>query len=540
MTRETLTGHELREMFAAASRWLEKSVPEIDALNVFPVPDGDTGTNMFLTMRSTVEDAFRAPEAAASAVAGALAHGALMGARGNSGVILSQIFRGLAEALSGKDSVSPADLAGALRHGANMAYRGLANPVEGTMLTVIKDAARAADEAARNGNDVEKIMEAAVNAARDSVADTPRLLPVLREAGVVDAGGQGVYTILDGALRYLRGEVEEMEYRKPLMVASSVPYAGPSRAAAEEVPFGYCTEFLIQGKRLKPEAIQSRLRGRGQSLIVVGDESTVRVHIHTDNPGVVIRYGTLQGTLHQVSVRNMDEQHRDFLEMQKGKVPEVDMGVVAVVSGDGLAEVFRSLGAAAIVPGGRTMNPSTKDLVQAVESVPARQVFILPNDKNVIATARQVQALTRKNVAVVPTATLPQGITALLAFSYDADFEANGENMAKAASAVRTISITRAVRSTQLDGLKIRKRQLIAFLNGDLVSVGDEPAAVLEEVLGRLDMEKAEVLTIYHGDEATEDEARAIGAGVREKYGHLEVEVVRGGQPHYNYIISVE
>lgn len=538
--RDTFSGQDLKEMFAAGTQWLEKSVPEIDALNVFPVPDGDTGTNMLLTMRATIEEAYRTTDASASAVAQAMAKGALMGARGNSGVILSQIFRGLAQGLANTALVTAGDLANALFQAAAMAYRGLSNPVEGTILTVIKDAASAAKaEASRSPTDIVEVMEATVSAAAESVANTPSLLPVLREAGVVDAGGQGLYTILDGALRYLKGEVEEMQYRKPLLVTSSLPLA-PRVTQFEDVPYGYCTEFLIKGQRLNPDKIKVRLERKGQSLIVVGDDSTVRVHIHTENPGGVIRYGTLQGTLHQVSIRNMDEQYHDFVEMQKQRMPELNMAIVAVVSGDGLAEVFRSLGAAAIVPGGQTMNPSTKDLLHAVELVPPDNVIILPNDKNVVLTAQQVPALTKKKVAVVPARTIPQGITALLAFDYEADFTTNVEAMNRATSVVKTIAVTRAIRSARIDGLKIKKRQFITFLNGDLVAVGDTTAEVLNEVLSRLALDKAEVVTLYYGDSTRAAEAEQISAGIHERYPHLQIEVVRGGQPHYNYIVSVE
>lgn len=541
MKRESLNGRDLREMFAAATQWLEKSVPEIDALNVFPVPDGDTGTNMLLTMRSTIEEAENAEDESASVVAQAMAKGALMGARGNSGVILSQIWRGLAQGLAKKESFDGKDLAGALLQASAMAYKGLTNPVEGTILTVIKDAASAAERQASDTNNAVSVMEAAVSAADQSVANTPTLLPVLREAGVVDAGGQGLYVLLDGALRYLKGEAEQMQFRKPLMIASSIPLATrTTQIMAEEVPYGYCTEFILKGQDLNPDKIRASLNRKGQSLIVVGDDSTVRVHIHTDNPGGVIRYATIRGTLHQVSIRNMDEQHEDFLEMQRDKMPKVDTAIIAVVSGDGMSDVFRSLGTSVIVPGGQTMNPSTKDLLRAVEAAPSNKVIILPNDKNVILTAEQVQALTKKKIAVVPTKTFPEGITALLAFDYEADFKTNAETMTKAKSAVKTISITRAIRSTQIGGLKIRKRQFIAFLNGDLVAVSDSTSKVLNEVLSRLSLDKAEVMTIYYGDTTRPSEAEQIGAEIRTQYPQLQLELVHGGQPHYNYILSIE
>jgi len=540
---DSLTGQDLREMFAAATTWLEKSVSDIDALNVFPVPDGDTGTNMLLTMRSTIEEAYRAPDRSASAVVQAMAKGALIGARGNSGVILSQIWRGLAQGLTEKESLTGSDLANALLQASTMAYKGLSNPVEGTILTVIREVASAAQAQASSSNDdPTSVMEAIVSAASESVANTPSLLPVLREAGVVDAGGQGLYIILDGAFRFLKGEAEEMQFRKPHMVASNIPLAAkiPQMLAAEEVPYGYCTEFILKGHEIEPDKIIRRLNKKGQSLIVVGDESTVRVHIHTDEPGNIIRYATSLGTMHQVSIRNMDEQYEGFLEMQKERMPEVDMAIIAVVPGDGLADVFRSLGVSAIVPGGQTMNPSTKDLLQAVEAVASGKVIILPNNKNVIPAAEQVQSLTQKTIEVVPTKTIPQGVAALLAFDYEADFESNAEIMKKAQSEVGTIEITRAMRSTQLGGLKIKKKQAIGFLDGDLVAVGDSTTDVLNEVLVRPALDEAEVITIYYGADTEPTEAEQVSLTIREQHPHLQIEVVRGGQPHYNYIVSIE
>jgi DAK2 domain fusion protein YloV len=540
---ESITGQELRDMFATATTWLEKSVPDIDALNVFPVPDGDCGTNMLLTMRSTIEEAYQAPDRSASAVAQAMARGALMGARGNSGVILSQIWRGLAQGLAEKRSFTGSDLADALLQASTMAYKGLSNPVEGTILTVVREAASAAQTQASSGNgDLISVMEATVNAANESVANTPSLLPVLREAGVVDAGGQGLYTILEGALRYLRGETEQMQFRKPQMIASNIPLVTklPHIVPAEEVPYGYCTNLVIRGDGLNPNKLRRRLGKKGQSLIVAGDESTIRIHIHTYDPGSIMHYAASLGTLHEISIQNMDEQYQDFLKMQKERMPAVDIAVVAVVSGDGLSDIFTSLGVAAIVPGGQTMNPSTKDLLQAVQAVASDKVIILPNNKNVVLTAEQVQSLTTKVIKVVPTETTPQGVAALLAFDYEADLEANAQLMTEAKSAIKSIEITRAVRSTQLNGLTIKKKQAIGLLDGDLLAVGNNTTDVLNKMLAKLDLNKAEIITIYYGADTGLAEAEQVSTSIREHYSQLQVDVVRGGQPHYNYIVSIE
>jgi len=530
-------------MFACATAWLEKCASDVDALNVFPVPDGDTGTNMLLTMNSSMEEAYRAPDSSSSAIAQAIARGALMGARGNSGVILSQIMRGLAQNISGKESLTGADFSSALEEASSTAYKGLSNPVEGTILTVIKDVAAATQSLVSEGeHDLTEVVETAVRAANESVANTPALLPVLKESGVVDAGGQGLYTILEGALHYLRGEAEQIRFRKPKMITSSVPMTGrpPETIAADEIPFGYCTEFMLKGEKLNTDKIRSRLEKKGESLIVVGDKSTVRIHIHTLDPGNIIHYASRMGTLHQVSIRNMDEQHRDFLDMQKEKSPAVDMAIVAVVCGDGLSEIFSSLGVTAIVPGGQTMNPSTKDILEAVESVASDKVIILPNNKNIVLTAEQVQSLTEKSIEIVATETIPQGVAALLALDYEADLETNSRIMRQAISEVKTVEITRAVRSTQINDIKVKRKQAIGLLDGDLVAVGNDTAEVLRDTITKMNMEDKEIVTVYFGANTDQAGAERASSIIREGYPQLQVEVVRGGQPHYDYIVSVE
>lgn len=541
-TKSCGTGQELREMFAAATSWLEKSSADIDALNVFPVPDGDTGTNMLLTMRSTVGEAYRAPDRSAAAVAQAMAQGALLGARGNSGVILSQIFRGISQALEDKESFTSADFAQALVEGSSLAYKALSRPVEGTILTVIKDASSAAWAVSTQTEDLASIMETAVKAARDSVANTPSLLSVLREAGVVDAGGQGLYVILEGALLYLQGKIEEMQYLRPQVIPSSIPLSGSMAqlSAKDEEPYGYCIEFLLQGPKLSPSKISKKLEKKGQSVIAVGDERTVRVHIHSFNPGAVFRYATSLGTLHQIKMQNMDDQHQGFVAQTKAILPTPEIGIVAVVSGEGLQRVFRSLGVAAIIPGGQTMNPNTQALLQAVESVPSGGVILLPNNKNVILTAKQVESLTSKKIKVVPTESIPQGVAALLAFTYDADLEANAGVMEEAISGVRTIEITRAVRSTFFHQLKIRQRQAIGLIDGEMVTVSPKPSAALLDTLNKVELDKKEIITIYYGADTKQKEAEAVVPEIQQQYPHLQVELVYGGQPHYNYIVSVE
>jgi len=537
------SGRELIEMFTAATNWLEKSAPDINTLNVFPIPDGDCGTNMLLTMRSAIEEAYRSPDHDASAVARAMAQGALMGARGNSGVILSQIFRGLSQGLEGKERFNSNDFANALTEGANIAYKALTRPVEGTILTVAREASVAAQLASNRSNDLISVMEETVRAARDSVADTPTLLPVLRQAGVVDAGGQGLYVLFDGVLHYLKGEIEEMQYRRPQVVPSSIPLVPKlSQLTAEkEEPYGYCTEFVIEGyKSLNLDKIRKKLDNRGQCLLVVGDDRFVHIHIHTFDPGEIIRYGTSLGVIHEIKIQNMDDQHKEFTGITQTQAPLTEIAIVAVVPGEGLSKVFRSLGATVTVPGGQTMNPSTQELLQAVDSVPQDKVVILPNNKNIILTAEQIPRLTYKKVKIVPTQNVPQGVAALLSFNYDADLNTNISVMKESGTAVKTIEVTRAVRSTKIGDFRVTRGQAIGFIDGELITVGNSPHDVLSEIMLSLDMKTNEVITIYYGKNTKRSEAEEIVDRIRQQCPRLEVELIYGGQPHYNYIASVE
>ena len=535
-------GKILRKMFALGTTWLEKCVPEINAINVFPVPDGDTGTNMLLTMHSAMQEAKQNTDSDASSVAKSMAYGALMGARGNSGVILSQFLRGLAKGLEGKTSFNSQDFAKALAEASQVAYEGIMHPVEGTILTVLKDAANAADIAAKTDSEnLLSVVETATEAARDSVARTPDLLPVLREAGVVDAGGQGLYVLLDGARHFLKGEADKMKGRKPQLVSANLPLASKMAPTAEvEVPYGYCLEFLLEGQKLNVSKIKKKLKKKGQSLIVAGNCSMVRIHIHSFKPGEILDYASHLGTLHQVKVNNMDDQYAEFIKIQKERMPRVDIAIVTVAAGDGFFEVFNSLGATIIVPGGQTMNPSVRELLKAVEAAPSDNIILLPNNKNIIHTASQVESLTSKSVKVIPTRTIPQGIAASLAFSYDMDLEENTRAMEEAMTAVKTIGVTKAVRKTRMNGQEIKKGQPIAILNDeDLIAGGNNMLAIIFQALTKTNIENTEMVTIYYAAETQAIEAEDIAQKIREEY-HLEVEVVQGGQPHYNYIISLE
>ena len=531
------TGEELKRLLGAGTAWLEKNATAINLLNVFPVPDGDTGTNMLLTMQAALEEIAHSPDHFVAAIAHGVAHGALMGARGNSGVILSQLFRGLVKGLDGEENLSAAKFAAAMKEASAVAYRGVIKPVEGTILTVAREAAEAAVAAAAERDDLLYVLERVVAAAKESVARTPSLLSVLREAGVVDAGGQGLFIILEGILRFVKGE--SMEVAMPAEAAVAKMSTAPSEGGME---YGYCTEFIIEGRDLNLEEIKEKIDSLGDSTMVVGDENLVRVHIHTFRPGSVIEYATGLGVLHKIKVDNIQDQHRHFLQFDREAVPPEEGGiaVVAVVTGAGLTRVFESLGISAIVPGGQTMNPSIEELLRAIDSLEAEKVIVLPNNENVIMSAQQARELSAKEVVIVPTATIPQGISAFLALDQRADLKTNAEAMERAAKGVQTAEITRAIRSTQIKGLQVEEGAVIGLLNGDLTASGDTLEEVAQEMLRQMGAERYEIITVYYGEDVSQDQAERLASEVRRRYPEQEVELIAGEQPHYHYILSAE
>jgi len=543
----SLSGSDVREMFRAASRWLELNKEQVNAINVFPVPDGDTGTNMHLTMRSTMEEADRCQEPGAGDVLGAMAHGALMGARGNSGVILSQIVRGVALAVEGAAELDPKALAAGFQQGSDTAYKAVTQPAEGTILTVIRDVASAAGD--NSNGDVAGLMDAVVDAARDSVARTPDLLPVLAEAGVVDAGGQGLFVLLEGMLRHLRGEtIEGQEAMTDGSLEKEFLSVVEQHHEAEESPYGYCTEVLIEGQALPVDELRERVLAMGDSVLVVGDESLVRIHVHTDDPGVLLTLGTGAGSLVQVKVDNIRHQAERFVELHQVQeeaaarvsAPESLISSVAVVSGEGLADLFRDVGCSQVVSGGPTMNPSTRDILAAIDSCSTDEVVVLPNDKNIIMAAKQAVEATQKHAVVVPSRSAPQGIMALLAMSPEEGLGENARAMKDALTDVRTIEITTAVRTTEIGGVAVEEGQAIAVVDDELKVATDSPEDALDAALDGLTGGSTSLITLYYGADATDEQAQATAARLRERCAGHEVEVVAGGQPHYLYIVSLE
>jgi hypothetical protein len=544
----------LKNLLWAGQRWLEAHVQVVNSLNVFPVPDGDTGTNMLLTMRSALAEA-ETVAAGAGTIAAAVAHGALMGARGNSGVILSQFLQGLAASLAGQETFSAEDLARAAQLGVEAAYQSVVNPVEGTILTVARSAAEAAQQSAKITQDLAVVLADMVEAAKIAQASTPELLPILKEAGVTDSGGQGLVYILEGGLRLILGKSIE---------ADSASTAAPllqSILGVEEAAYGYDVQFLIQGDRLNVAEIRVQMDALGWSTLVVGHERTVKVHVHVHDPGLPISYGASQGILSDVVVENMELQAKKFVQERgagtvvAAPVPPLSFPVhltdrlretrtsiatVCVAPSQGLADILQSLGANQIVFGGQTMNPSPQELLAAINQVYGHEVLILPNNSNVILAAQQAMKLSPKNVRVVPTQTIPQGIAALLALNYQSDLEANAQRMLGAAQQVQTVEITQAVRDTTLSGFQIKFGDVMGLVNDELVSVGQDYDDVALDVLAKVEMETHEVITIYFGQESSAAQAEALADKFKILHPELEVEVHDGGQPYYHYIISLE
>jgi len=524
--------------------WLAANHEEVNRLNVFPVPDGDTGTNMLLTLQSAVEDVKESNAAEVSKIAKLASHGSLMGARGNSGVILSQIFRGFARAVEGKSALTPAELAAAFEEAANAAYRAVNKPTEGTILTVAREAGRAAATAASTPDaNVPRVIAAAAAGARSAVLKTPSQLQILRDAGVVDAGGFGLQLILEGMLK----SVEESEPTLAAMAETKRPVSPASQVSLDlpEGGWGYCTEFLIEGNSLDTDLIRGQIESLGNSVLVVGEPELVKVHVHTDDPTGVINLAGGYGKILKLNVGDMSTQHRRILESEgaagRSRPPRPNgAGLAAVVAGRGLVEIFRGLGVDAIIEGGQTMNPSTQDMLTAIESVPYDEVILLPNNGNVIPAAKQVVGLTKKKVHVVDTHSVPQGVSAVVAFRPERSGLENLKAMKAEAERVQTIEVTHAVRDTRSNGVKVKKGDVIGLINDRLEFAGDDYPDVVKRALGKLGPDSYELVTVYRGEQASDDELARLESEIRSNYPGLEVEVQQGGQQHYPFILSVE
>ncbi|MCR4399753.1 MAG: DAK2 domain-containing protein [Syntrophomonadaceae bacterium] len=539
MELEYVTGNDLARMLKSGCIRLEHHKEQVNALNVFPVPDGDTGTNMYLTLVAAVREVDKTPPGPVSAVAKAISRGSLMGARGNSGVILSQVFRGLALYAEGKDVLSAAELAAALQAGADTAYKAVMRPVEGTILTVVREVAKEAVARARGGTPVGEVLAAALRQGERVLARTPQMLPILREAGVVDAGGQGFVHFLAGVLEAWTAE-RDMEVVRERRAEESA-----ARGAPVELEYTYCTELLISGSGLDTAAVSQRLRDAGDSLLVVGDQDLVKVHVHTNHPGQVLETCLQFGVLSDIKINNMVEESRERAEkLEEAPAPEPEaaplppqraVGVVAVASGEGVADILRSLGVDQVVDGGQTMNPSTEDLASACQRVEAAGVIILPNNSNVVMAAQQARHLCDRPVAVVPTASVMQGIAAMVAFDPQGELATVVSNMEEEAARIKW-----AVRDTTFNGLQIRQGDAIGLIGG-VVAVADSSVeeAVLK-VLERMLGEEDELITLLYGQDVSAEQAAGLKSRIEQAFPGRDVELHRGGQPHYHYFLSVE
>jgi DAK2 domain fusion protein YloV len=540
--RVSCSGGELRAMFSVATNCLARNATAIDALNVFPVPDGDTGTNMLLTMRSMVAEAERTSDANACDIAQAMARGALMGARGNSGVILSQIMKGFAMGFTGKESFGSCEMRHALRQASIAAYQSMSKPREGTMLTVIKDVASAVDNnLIQNDGDLVALMETVVEEANNSVKRTPQLLDVLREAGVVDAGGQGIYVILEGILRFLKDDETDIEPVIKETPAVKLPtFTAANPFPGDEKAYGYCTELIIKGDDLRQDQIRQCIERQGESVLVVGDREMIKVHVHTFHPGTIIEFAISLGSVHDLKIQNMDDQHEDFLQISGVPDPNDGIAIVAVVAGAGLEKAFRGLGATAIIPGGQTMNPSCSDILQAIDSTSADKVIILPNNKNIVPAARQAASASRKIVEVVPTRSIPQGLSALMGFNYETELEKNLTQMSRAQERVRSIEVTNAIRDAKIGTVQVQRGDYIGLIDGNIKFACKSLDQTIFNSLQAVDVENAGIASLFYGDQINDVEAKDLAESIKEKYPELEIELIQGCQPHYPYIISIE
>lgn len=548
---EKLNGLVLAEMIDLGSKNLAKNAEKINALNVFPVPDGDTGTNMTLSMSSGAKETAANVVENIGELGKSFSKGLLMGARGNSGVILSQLFRGMSQHIADKKEVNAKEFAEAIQNGVSIAYKAIIKPVEGTILTVAREAAEAGLKAAENTSSVVEVMEAIYFEAQASLKRTPELLPILKEVGVVDSGGQGLVCVYQGFVAALKGEkIEGLEAVEANVVDMQfeddhdMDFMSP-----EDIVYGFCTEFTVRLDKEKKEFDEAKFREDmskfGDSLLVISDSEYVKIHVHTETPGDVFNYGQQYGELIKIKSDNMREQHREVLRKQEAKQATApkelkEQAMISISMGAGLSKVLTSMGVDYIVEGGQTMNPSTEDIMKAIKEVNAKNIFIFPNNKNIQLAAKQAAELAEENVFVVESKTAPQGLAAVMVYNPQAVAEENFANMQEVLSIVSTLEVTHAVRDTNIEGVEIKKDEFMGIRDGKIVVSNLSLNAVLEELLEKSLDEDSEIVTLYLGEESTEEYTDFLEQLIEEKYPDVEVELIESGQPVYPYIIGVE
>lgn len=543
-------GAMLKRLAAAGRDWLDRHHATVNQLNVFPVPDGDTGINMLMTMRNAVKEAEKQPSDHAGQVATRIAHGAMMGSRGNSGTILSQLWQGFAHALRDHDTLTAELLVRGLREAADSAYRGVIKPVEGTILTVAREAAEEGEAALQDTQNMIAILDRVVKRAKDALARTPEMLPILQKAGVVDSGGSGLVYIMEGILLHLQGQTITVEQA----AVEAVSELETALAPEDEMGYGYDVQFILKGDDLDVNIVRAAIDQMGWSTLVVGNEEAIKVHVHVHDPGIPLSYAVSLGTISDIVVENMQEQYHEYVrdragqsapaaepEFTRPELDENDIGVVTVASGEGIARVFRQLGATELVMGGQTNNPSTQEILDAIQRVPTNKVILLPNNKNIILAAEQAARLaTNQQVVVIPTRSMPQGISAMLPYDSKGDFDDIAEAMLESKDDIRTGEVTTATRSVELNGVRVAQGQIIGLIDGALEVAGGNTSDVLKDLLAKMCSADCELITLYYGDSVQETTAQNIMNELSTLYPDQDFELVYGGQAHYHFILSAE
>ena len=537
-----IEGKMLRDMFVSGANNLQNHKELVDKLNVFPVPDGDTGTNMSLTISYAMKELAKVENDSITEIGKSLSKGSLMGARGNSGVILSQIIRGFSKSIEGKEQISTEDLAKAFKNGSDTAYKAVIKPIEGTILTVVRESGEYAIKAAKKEKDLLKFLEMVIDEANKSLERTPELLKNLKEAGVVDSGGKGLVLIYEGMYEALKGKPIKAKDLNDSNV-SEVKQAGTS-INTEDIKFCYCTEFILESNSISDTEIRDIMLKYGDSLAVVGDEGIIKVHVHTNDPGLVLQDALKHGQLVTIKIENMKLQHENILVGDTDEiaqsVEEKEYGFIATSMGEGLAKIFKDFGVDYIIEGGQTMNPSTEDFMKAIDSINAKNIFIFPNNSNIIMAANQAKELSDKNIIVIPTKNTPQGFTALVNFNADASVEENEQALMESLTMVKSGQVTFAVRDTVMNDVEVKEGNIIGIAESKLMDAGDSVDEITTSLVEKLVDEDSAIITLFYGEDVTEEDANNLRDELEEKFEDIDIELYYGGQPLYYYLISVE
>lgn len=536
-----IEGKMLRDMFVSGANNLQNHKDLVDKLNVFPVPDGDTGTNMSLTISYAIKELAKVENDNITEIGKSLSKGSLMGARGNSGVILSQIIRGFSKSIEGKEQISTEDLAKAFKNGSDTAYKAVIKPIEGTILTVVRESGEYAIKASKKEKDLLKFLEMVIAEANNSLERTPELLKSLKEAGVVDSGGKGLVLIYEGMYEALKGNPIKAKDLNDSNV-SEIKQAGTS-INTEDIKFCYCTEFILESNSISDTEIRDIMLKYGDSLAVVGDEGIIKVHVHTNDPGLVLQDALKYGQLVTIKIENMKLQHENTLVDNINEIAqpeEKEYGFIATSMGEGLAKIFKDFGVDYIIEGGQTMNPSTEDFMKAIDSINAKNIFIFPNNSNIIMAANQAKELSEKNIIVIPTKNTPQGFTALVNFNADASVEENEQALMESLTMVKSGQVTFAVRDTVMNDVEVKEGNIIGIAEGKLMDAGESVDEITTSLVEKLVDEDSAIVTLFYGEDVTEDDANNLRDELEEKFEDLDIELYYGGQPLYYYLISVE